>query len=73
MTKFFQELNSPENDLEIGIKGRGKRDQDSKDLKIIHVEFREGSGPLDPTKFKSREFLDTEDDTSSEVISVKVQ
>lgn len=28
-----------------------------------------GEGPLDPTKFKSREFLDSDDDTSSEVMS----
>ena len=27
----------------------------------------DGEGPLDPTKFKSREFLDSDDDTSSEV------
>ena len=27
-------------------------------------------GPLDPTKFKSREFLDSDDDTSSEVSSI---
>lgn len=28
----------------------------------------DGEGPLDPTKFKSREFLDSDDDTSSEVM-----
>lgn len=38
--QIFQEISSPENNLEIGIKGRGKRDQDSKDLEIIHVELK---------------------------------
>ena len=30
----------------------------------------DAEGPLDPTKFKSREFLDSDDDTSSEVMSI---
>ena len=32
----------------------------------------DGEGPLDPTQFKSREFLDSDDDTSSEVIDVEI-
>jgi len=33
------EITNPDSNMEVGIKGRGKRDQDSQDLKIVHVEL----------------------------------
>ena len=35
-----EEITNPEDHLEIGLKGRGKRDQDGKDLEIIYVELK---------------------------------
>ena len=39
VTVHFQEITNPDSNMEVGIKGRGKRDQDSQDLKIVHVEL----------------------------------
>ena len=35
-----QDITNPEDHMEIGLKGRGKRDQDGKDLEIIYVELK---------------------------------